>query len=155
MEEANALIPLLDQVLSQVEQSKDNIREHAERIEVLELLWGDKLTDKNNPDYPELLTHKRAIESQSANIEQLIRDEILGRGLRFPVGGVEIGLVDFPSSYKGQWVYLCWRTGESEVSFWHETDSGYQSRKSITVTQKRKMGKEDDPASLDDSALDF
>ena len=42
-----------------------------------------------------------------------------------------IGLVDFPSYIDGKEVYLCWRTDEEEIRFYHGMDEGYSSRKSI------------------------
>ncbi len=51
--------------------------------------------------------------------------------------GVEIkdlqkGLVDFPYEYEGRIIYLCWRVGEEEIAWWHETDAGFIGRKLIT-----------------------
>ncbi len=42
-----------------------------------------------------------------------------------------IGLVDFPSLIDGKEVYLCWRTDEEEIRFYHGMDEGYSSRKPI------------------------
>jgi hypothetical protein len=42
-----------------------------------------------------------------------------------------IGLVDFPTLYRGQEVYLCWKLGEREISWWHGTDEGFAGRKAI------------------------
>ena len=42
-----------------------------------------------------------------------------------------IGLVDFPSYIDGKEVYLCWRTDEEEIRFYHGMDEGYSSRKPI------------------------
>lgn len=41
------------------------------------------------------------------------------------------GLVDFPSLYLGQEVYLCWQYGESTVSEYHDVCSGFEERKPI------------------------
>ncbi len=38
------------------------------------------------------------------------------------------GLVDFPAERFGKRVCLCWRYGESDVSYWHSPDEGYNSR---------------------------
>ena len=50
--------------------------------------------------------------------------------------GVEIkdlehGLIDFPSERNGRVVYLCWRLGEDQVAFWHETDGGFLGRQAL------------------------
>lgn len=43
----------------------------------------------------------------------------------------QIGLVDFPSMINGEEVYLCWRSDEVDVLYYHEMDSGYLGRKLI------------------------
>ena len=43
----------------------------------------------------------------------------------------ETGLVDFPSEIEGRGVYLCWRLGEDEVAWYHESQSGYSARKPL------------------------
>jgi len=47
------------------------------------------------------------------------------------VKDLEKGLCDFPFMLDGRMVYLCWKLGEAEVGWWHETDSGYSSRKPL------------------------
>jgi hypothetical protein len=42
------------------------------------------------------------------------------------------GLVDFRSRRRGTVVYLCWRYGESEISTWHDLESGFTGRRPIT-----------------------
>jgi hypothetical protein len=44
---------------------------------------------------------------------------------------LDIGLVDFPTLFRGQEVYLCWKMGESGISFWHGVDEGFAGRKPI------------------------
>lgn len=48
------------------------------------------------------------------------------------VKDLDIGLLDFPTLYRGREVYLCWRLGEERIEFWHGTDEGFRGRKPIT-----------------------
>jgi hypothetical protein len=41
------------------------------------------------------------------------------------------GLIDFPSMRDGREVYLCWLSGEDEVSHWHEPDAGFAGRRPV------------------------
>ena len=50
------------------------------------------------------------------------------QGLGCVVNGVEAGLVDFPHLKDGREVYLCWKLGEDDIHFWHETDAGFAGR---------------------------
>jgi hypothetical protein len=47
------------------------------------------------------------------------------------VKDLDLGLLDFPTLYRGKEVCLCWRLGEPEIAFWHEVDEGYKGRKPI------------------------
>jgi len=44
---------------------------------------------------------------------------------------IEIGLIDFPTLYRGKEVYLCWKLGESGIGFWHHIEDGYGGRHPI------------------------
>ncbi len=41
------------------------------------------------------------------------------------------GLVDFPTLFRGEEVYLCWKLGEPAIQFWHGLSEGFQGRKPI------------------------
>lgn len=41
------------------------------------------------------------------------------------------GLVDFPATYQGRRIWLCWRLGEETVTHWHDTDAGFAGRQPI------------------------
>ena len=43
----------------------------------------------------------------------------------------QIGLVDFPAMINGEEVYLCWRSDEDDILYYHEMDAGYLGRKLI------------------------
>ncbi len=44
---------------------------------------------------------------------------------------LDTGLVDFPTTYRGREVYLCWRLGEFGIQFWHGVDEGFAGRKAV------------------------
>jgi hypothetical protein len=155
VDEANSLIPVLEEAFQSIEVHKAKIRDHGQKLEILSLLWETKVADRANPDYEAYLVHKRTIENDVSEIERIIQEEIISRGIRFPMGGIENGLLDFPTTFQGRWVYLCWRSGEPELLYWHETDAGYRGRREITREQKKTMGIEDNPGDVDDSSLDF
>jgi len=47
------------------------------------------------------------------------------------VKDLDYGLVDFPADRYGEKVLLCWRYGESEVTFWHKPNEGFNGRKPL------------------------
>lgn len=42
-----------------------------------------------------------------------------------------LGLVDFPSVIDGEEVFLCWRSDEETINYYHHPASGYAGRKVI------------------------
>ena len=66
-------------------------------------------------------TSARAVKATVESIQQL------GCQLK----DVEMGLVDFPTLYCDQEVYLCWKIGESGIGFWHHVEDGYRGRRPI------------------------
>ena len=86
--------------------------------------------------------------------EHLFERDLLGQGLRFPAGGLENGILDFPTTLEGRWVYLCWRRGEVQISHWHELEGGFRGRQELTDENTIAMGRLDEDIP-DDSGLDF
>lgn len=155
LQEANRLVPRMEEVMERIAEHRDAARRHHEKVQVLDALWGERVRDRENPDHEEFREHRRAIRRAEEAVGELVREEILGRGIRFPAGGVEHGLVDFPTTYRGRWIYLCWERGEPEVRYWHEVDGGYRGRREIGEEMEGSLALDDDPARDDDSALDF
>jgi hypothetical protein len=150
VDEANGLIPVLADVFREIDAHRRRIREAAKKLEVLELLWGGALRDVSNPDHVEFSRRREEIDRAMRAIQSAVEHGLIARGLRLPAGGLEEGLVDFPTTYQGRWVYLCWHVGEHDLRFWHETDAGFAGRRKITEAQRREMGTEESTR-LDDS----
>jgi len=47
------------------------------------------------------------------------------------VKDLDIGLIDFPTLFQGEEVYLCWKLGETGIGFWHGVHEGFRGRKPI------------------------
>jgi hypothetical protein len=47
------------------------------------------------------------------------------------VKDLDKGLVDFPTLFRGEEVYLCWKLDEASIQFWHATHEGFAGRKAI------------------------
>lgn len=44
---------------------------------------------------------------------------------------LDMGLLDFPTLREGREVYLCWRLGETRISWWHEIEAGLSGRQPL------------------------
>jgi hypothetical protein len=47
------------------------------------------------------------------------------------VKDLDMGLLDFPTLFRDEEVYLCWRLGEPAIAFWHAVSDGFRGRKPI------------------------
>ena len=47
------------------------------------------------------------------------------------VKDLDKGLVDFPTLFRGEEVYLCWKMDEPAIQFWHSVEEGFSGRKQI------------------------
>lgn len=140
VDQANALLPHVQTTLRRIDARMRVLARHADGIAVLELLWGEGLIAPDNPDRQELVAHKRAVARARRSMERVVRTQLTDRGIRFPAGGLEHGLVDFPSTLDGRWIHLCWRSGEPRVEYWHELTTGYAGRQPITADLSQRMG---------------
>jgi len=48
---------------------------------------------------------------------------------------LNVGLVDFPAVRLGIRVWLCWKSGEKKVGFWHGLHEGFSNRKPVVENE--------------------
>jgi hypothetical protein len=140
--EANSLLPHLRETLSRIQALRRVVADRTDQLKILDVIWGRTVSEADNPDHDDFKRHRRVIGGAVEEMEKLIREEILALGVRFPQGGIEHGLLDFPSVLDGRWVYLCWMDTEKELMAWHEKEGGFASRKTLTPEVIRRMGKD-------------
>ena len=141
--EANETLPQIESIFERLETKKAALGHHVQKIHVLDALWGEEVNQPQNPDHDDFQQHRRRIGYLKEDILQIIEDDLLALGVRFPQWGLEHGLIDFPTTFEGRWVLLCWKRGESKVGYWHEVDGGYAGRKEISDEHAITMGSDD------------
>lgn len=121
VEQANRTLPLVRKIV------EDVVNQHRRwRDTILEL---DLASSSANPDVVQMERLERDAAALSRELESYQRElDALGIQLKDP----RLGLVDFPSELAGRTVLLCWRLGEAEVQFWHETNAGYAGRQPLS-----------------------
>ena len=115
VEEADAMLPELRELLERVRTNRQTMLAAAERIK------GAVDADGGGRFGNDYWLASRALR---ADLERLAQDDIV---LRDP----ETGLVDFPGERDGERVFLCWRLGEDRVGFWHDVRSGFLGRRPL------------------------
>jgi hypothetical protein len=103
-QEAESALPLVRQIVADILETARRIRE----------------LDENDGDLPRL----------QAEMEEHLM-ELEGVGCFFKDWNFSVGLVDFPAVIDGETVFLCWRSDESELAWYHPIEQGYQGRKPL------------------------
>ncbi len=109
-QEANKRLPLVKRIVGEILEKGKQVR--------LSLAS----TSRQNQD-AELLTLQEEIEALLQELEDI--------GCYYKDWNFTIGLVDFPALIDGEAVFLCWRSDESELRWYHSMEEGFSGRKLI------------------------
>ena len=118
VEEANALIPKLNELLAVVAVHRDAMREKAPHMEPILRAAGSNGGGRVGSEY--------GVEAYRL---YLAIEEI--RELGVLLKDLDMGLLDFPHEREGRVVFLCWHPPEERVGFWHEIEAGYPGRQPL------------------------
>ena len=121
-EEANALLPELVPILTDLRTKKGELDEARRALA--------RLTPAMRADGHgiEAIALERRIRELAAALAAGIR-RITGQGVE--VKDLDQGLIDFPSPREGRVVFLCWHLGEGPIAYWHEVDAGFAGRRPL------------------------
>ena len=124
--EAQRLLPEVGRLLrhtidskSEYQEAEKAIQDQNERV----MLMGGVMVDRERA-----LTARSRRDAAAAMLREAI-EAVQETGC--VVKDLDIGLVDFPTLYRGVEVYLCWKLGEPGIDFWHGVDEGFRGRKAI------------------------
>ena len=124
--EAERLLPEIEQSMrdavshkSEFQQAESTLLSITQRV----IMLGGVLVDRQAV-YETKARRDRSAECLKAAVEKIQESGCVIKDL-------DIGLVDFPTLFRGQEVYLCWKLGEAGIGFWHGTDEGFAGRKPI------------------------
>ncbi len=117
--EVRRLVRGLLEYKSEFEEAVDELSLIAQRITIM----GGMIPPHDNV---KLLRNRKsaAVRATRGAVEQL-------RGSGCQLDNLGNGLVDFPTLYRGQEVYLSWKIGEDGIGFWHDLDDASAGRQII------------------------
>ncbi len=123
-EKANALIPVLAPL---IEERWTKRRDLA--IRLLENDPALRVAGGRGPQATAARRHdaRRAAEMKAEIVAIINRIEAHG----CVVKDVDLGLLDFPALREGRPVFLCWKSGEPAIAYWHRADETYIDRKEL------------------------
>ena len=126
LQEAQSLLPRVSSLMheavavkAECQQAEDSIEGLAQKV----MLYGGMIVDRERA---------RAVrQRRDDTLERLkgIVERIQENGC--VIKDLDKGLVDFPTLFHGQEVYLCWKMDEPSINFWHGVDEGFAGRKEI------------------------
>ncbi|HZE19194.1 MAG TPA: DUF2203 domain-containing protein [Candidatus Angelobacter sp.] len=128
VEEANRLIPYLEQALGSLSVSARNIAALQREAQVLTAIESTGATSKNH-DVREL-REKEVLSARMLEEFRASLHEIASRGCI--LRDLDLGLVDFYTMARDRVVCLCWRLGEPRIGHWHTTDEGFSGRRPLS-----------------------
>jgi len=109
--EAKKTLPLVKKIVKDILDTSREMRMIAEEI-------GGKV--EKDP----------RIQKMADDIEDFMM-ELEEIGCFFKDWNFQIGLVDFPAMIDGKEVFLCWRSDEDDIMYYHGVDDGFAGRKII------------------------
>lgn len=126
--EANASLPHLRPRLERLRWLRDEVQRARD---LLEILW--ERLEAGEPVLSSIGERQRGLDDFVDEFTR-IAEEIEALGVI--VRDLDAGLVDFPARLRGTPIFLCWKSGEREVAFWHGTGEGYAGRKSVAMLEQ-------------------
>ena len=126
LREAESLLPQVSSLMQEAVSLKAQCQEAENKIEALSqkvMLYGGVIVDRGRAKA--VRQHRDdTLEKLKAVVEQIHETGCLVKDL-------DKGLVDFPTLFRGEEVYLCWKMDEPGISFWHGVEEGFAGRKQI------------------------
>ena len=133
LDAANDLVPDLVVVTDRLREQRDElvgVRDafrDRESVVLREVIDETAHADEADAD-PELrrlqLRMRGIVDQMQADVAWLDERDIVLRD-------IGTGLVDFPALVSGRQVWLCWRSGERAIGFWHNVDEGFAGRRPL------------------------
>jgi hypothetical protein len=124
--EAQSLIPRVDRLLRQAIEMKGAYDEAEKQIQAFQervMMMGGVSVDRERA--VEARTRRDGAAAQLRSSIEQVQD------VGCLIKDLDIGLIDFPTLYRGNEVYLCWKLGEGGIEYWHGVEEGFRGRKKI------------------------
>ena len=110
-EEARKTLPLVNKIVKDILNTTREMRLLAEEI------------GPHAEDNEEIKKMAMDVEGFMSELEEI--------GCFFKDWNFSIGLVDFPAVIDGEEVFLCWKSDEEDIEYYHGVDEGFAGRKPL------------------------
>jgi len=124
--EAERLLPTVERSIrdaialkNEYQESEENIQRATQRI----VSSGGSMVNRD-----QFRAERARSEAAGDALKKAIEDI---HEIGCQVKDLDIGLLDFPTLYRGREVLLCWKLGESGIGYWHGLEEGFRGRKPL------------------------
>jgi hypothetical protein len=128
--QAEALLPDIDAAIraaiackAECERLESERQQESQRVAQRVAMLGGAQVDRARA-----MEHRTRGQEAARALEQAV-EKVHSFGCL--VKDLDIGLIDFPTLFRGEEVYLCWKLGERGIRFWHGVSEGFRGRKAI------------------------
>lgn len=118
VEEANALLPKLKELLSDIATHREAMRERAPHLEPILKAASSNGGGRIGSEYGVEAYNLYLAAERIRELGVLLKD-------------LDMGLLDFPHEKDGRVVFLCWHPPEERIGYWHEIQDGYRGRRPL------------------------
>jgi hypothetical protein len=125
LREAEELLPSIGLLIRKAVEQKAVYQEAEQELQAITqrvMVSGGMMVDRDA-----VAGVRQRLDRAAESLKQAL-SEIQEAGCQ--VKDLDIGLVDFPTLFRGREVYLCWRMGEPAIRYWHG-EEGFRGRKEI------------------------
>lgn len=110
VDEANRMLPLVRRIVTDILDAGNEMKKMSR-----ETMTGE---------------HAVRLETRIAELKSYLQ-ELEDLGCSYKDWDFKTGMVDFPTEIDGKTVFLCWRSDEESVGFYHRDAADYDKRKPI------------------------
>ena len=128
LEEANQLIPQLQELLRELHERRDDSERLEEKKAVEELSWL-RPDGTVSPNAQEEIERLNQLQEQQMQLFEKTLGQLNSIGAQLK--DLDAGLVDFFTARGETLVYLCWKDGEEQIQYWHNLESGFSGRRPL------------------------
>ncbi|MES1257767.1 MAG: DUF2203 domain-containing protein [Acidobacteriota bacterium] len=126
LSEARALLPSVGRTIREAVQAKGRYQEAEQYLHDL----GQRILMQGGMSVDTAAAESwKAQRDSNANALKNSLEKVEELGV--VVKDLDVGLLDFPTLYRGEEVYLCWRMDEDDIEFWHGVHEGFAGRRQI------------------------
>jgi len=121
-QDANKVLPEVKRVFENIVAQKNRVVSTQQNLQMIVESGGK---------FDSFVAKKQELNVLVTRLYQAI-EELEATGV--VIKSVDEGLLDFPSRRFDDEVWLCWKSGEDEIKFWHAKDEGFMGRKPLETT---------------------